>query len=156
MWGALSAERTGVLFTIATAPRQCSHSRARVPRHSWPYFTVSDSRLPQPRGPGPRIYIHQEQGGIGFPRRDSCIVAHLHSCSLAMGLHDTVSSHLRLGIGSGLLRPDDEGKQCRKLNIWKSTIRLSSQLSRLTVYEGAALAESSQKCHFCNQYIVAC
>jgi hypothetical protein len=26
-------------------------------------MTVSNSRLPQPRGPGPRIYIPQEQGG---------------------------------------------------------------------------------------------
>jgi hypothetical protein len=35
----------------------------RVPRDSWPYFTVSDSRLPQPGGSGPRVYIPQEQGG---------------------------------------------------------------------------------------------
>jgi hypothetical protein len=39
------------------------------------YFTVPDSRLPQPGGPGPRIYIHHEQGGpvirpgTGFPFR---------------------------------------------------------------------------------------
>jgi hypothetical protein len=31
------------------------------PRSSWPYFTVSDSKLPQPGGPGLRIYIPQEQ-----------------------------------------------------------------------------------------------
>jgi hypothetical protein len=37
-------------------PRQRSHSRVRVPRvNLLPYFTVSDSRLPQPGGPGPRI-----------------------------------------------------------------------------------------------------
>jgi hypothetical protein len=29
-----------------------------------PYFTVSDSRLPQPWGPSPSIYIPQEQGGL--------------------------------------------------------------------------------------------
>jgi hypothetical protein len=40
-----------------------------------PHFTVSDSRLPKPGGPGPRIYIPQEQGGpvttagTGFPFR---------------------------------------------------------------------------------------
>jgi hypothetical protein len=50
-------------FTIAAGPGQRSHSRVRVPRDSWPYFTLSDSRLPQPGGPGPRIYIAQEQGG---------------------------------------------------------------------------------------------
>jgi hypothetical protein len=46
-----------------------------VPRDSWPYFTVSDSRFPQHEGPGPCIYIPQEQGGpvispgTGFPFR---------------------------------------------------------------------------------------
>jgi hypothetical protein len=63
MWGALSDERTGLPFTIAAGPRQRSHSWVRVPRHAWPYFTFSDSRLPQPGGPGPRIYNPLEQGG---------------------------------------------------------------------------------------------
>jgi hypothetical protein len=57
MWGALSDKRTGLPFTIAAGPRQRSHSWLWVPRDSWPYFTVSDSRLPQPGGPGPHIYI---------------------------------------------------------------------------------------------------
>jgi hypothetical protein len=43
----------GLLFTIAAGPRQQSHSLVRV----------LDSKLPQPGGPGPRIYIPQEQGG---------------------------------------------------------------------------------------------
>jgi hypothetical protein len=46
IWGALSDERTGLPFTIAAGPRQRNHSRFRVPWHSRPYFTVSDSRLP--------------------------------------------------------------------------------------------------------------
>jgi hypothetical protein len=54
-------------FTIAAVPRQRSHSRVRVPRDSLPYFTVSDSRLPHPGGPGPRIYVPQEQGGPVIP-----------------------------------------------------------------------------------------
>jgi hypothetical protein len=57
IWGALSDESTGLSFTIAVGPRHCSHSWVRVPRDSWQYFTVSDLRLPQPGGPGPRIYI---------------------------------------------------------------------------------------------------
>jgi hypothetical protein len=75
LWGALPNERTGLQFTIAAGPRQCSHSRVRFPRDSWPYFTISDSRLPQPGGPGPCIYIPQEQGApvippvTGFPFR---------------------------------------------------------------------------------------
>jgi hypothetical protein len=40
-----------------------SHSQVRVPRGSCPHFTVSYLRLPQPGGPGPCIYIPQEQGG---------------------------------------------------------------------------------------------
>jgi hypothetical protein len=45
MWGALSDERTGLSFTIAAGPRQRSHFQVRVPWDSWPYFTVSVSRL---------------------------------------------------------------------------------------------------------------
>jgi hypothetical protein len=63
MWGALSDERTGLSFTVAAGPRQRSHSGARVPRDSWPYFTVSGSRIPQSGGPGP-----QEQGGPVMPQ----------------------------------------------------------------------------------------
>jgi hypothetical protein len=59
----ISDERTGLSFTIAAGPRQRSHCRIRVLRNSWPHFTVSDSRLPQPGGPGPRIYIAQWHGG---------------------------------------------------------------------------------------------
>jgi hypothetical protein len=46
MWGALSDERRGLSFARVTGSRQRSHSRNRVPWNSWPYFTVSDSRLP--------------------------------------------------------------------------------------------------------------
>jgi hypothetical protein len=46
MWGALSDERMDLSFTIPPGPRQRSYFRVRVPRDSWPYFTVSDSRLP--------------------------------------------------------------------------------------------------------------
>jgi hypothetical protein len=59
-WDALSDERTGLPFTIADGSRQRILSWVRVPRDSWPYFTVSDSGLPQPGGTGPRIYIPPE------------------------------------------------------------------------------------------------
>jgi hypothetical protein len=58
---------------VYNCPRQRSHSQVWVPWDSWSHFTVSDSRFPQPGGPGPRIYIPQEQGdavippGTGFP-----------------------------------------------------------------------------------------
>jgi hypothetical protein len=63
----LSDERMILSFTLAASPRQRSHSGVRVPRDSWPHFTVSDSRLLQPGGPGPRIYFPQEQGGPVIP-----------------------------------------------------------------------------------------
>jgi hypothetical protein len=68
----------GLSFTIAAGPRQRSHSQVRVPRYSWTHFTLTDSRLPQPGGPGSRIYIPQEQGGpvitpgTGFSFRRGC------------------------------------------------------------------------------------
>jgi hypothetical protein len=53
----------GLSFTVTAGPRQRSHSQIRVPRDSWTHFNVSNSRLPQPAGPGPRVYILQGQGG---------------------------------------------------------------------------------------------
>jgi hypothetical protein len=69
MWVALSDERMGLSFTIAAGPRQDSHSWFLAPRDSGPCFTVSDSTFPQPGGPGPLIYIPQEQGGPVTPPR---------------------------------------------------------------------------------------
>jgi hypothetical protein len=40
----LSHERMGLSFKITAGPCQCSHSQVRVPRESWPHFTVSGSR----------------------------------------------------------------------------------------------------------------
>jgi hypothetical protein len=57
MWGALSDQRTGLSFTIATCIGQRSHSWVWVPRDAWSYLALSDSRHPQPGGPSQRIYI---------------------------------------------------------------------------------------------------
>jgi hypothetical protein len=67
MWGNLSDGKTDLSLTIAAGPHQSSHSQAQVPRVSWPHFTVSDSKIPQPGGPGLHIYIPQEQGGQVIP-----------------------------------------------------------------------------------------
>jgi hypothetical protein len=45
LWGALSDETTALSFTFAAGPRQRSYFRVLVPWVSWPYFTLSDSRL---------------------------------------------------------------------------------------------------------------
>jgi hypothetical protein len=68
MWGSLSDERTSLPYTVSAGSRQRNHSRVRVPGDSWPYFSVSDSRLPPPGGPGPRIYIPREQGDSVLPQ----------------------------------------------------------------------------------------
>jgi hypothetical protein len=57
----------GLSFKIAADPRQRSSSRVRVRRDGWPYFTVSDSRLPQPGGLGPHRYIPQQQDSTVLP-----------------------------------------------------------------------------------------
>jgi hypothetical protein len=63
----VSDERMGLSFTIAAGPRQRSHSQVRVPRDSWPHFTASVSRLPQPRGTGFCIYVPLEQSDKFIP-----------------------------------------------------------------------------------------
>jgi hypothetical protein len=40
MWGALSDERTGLSFTIPAGPRQCRHSRVRVPWDSYDHILL--------------------------------------------------------------------------------------------------------------------
>jgi hypothetical protein len=47
-------------------PCQRSHPCVRVPRDSWPHFLFSNSRLPQPGGPGTCIYI-PPPGLMTFP-----------------------------------------------------------------------------------------
>jgi hypothetical protein len=63
----LPDERMGQSFIFAAGRRQRSHSQVRVPRDSWPYFTISDWRLPQPGGPGPRIYIPRKSVARLYP-----------------------------------------------------------------------------------------
>jgi hypothetical protein len=67
IWGALSDERTGLSFTVVAGPCQRCHTRIRVPRDPWPYFTVSDSRFPHPGGASHCICIPLEQGGPVIP-----------------------------------------------------------------------------------------
>jgi hypothetical protein len=83
----------GLPFTIAAGPRQRSHSHVRVPRDSWPHFTVSDSRLPQHGGAGPRIYIPQEQGGPVIPPGTGFPFRHLLRLARLRWRHSTPTPH---------------------------------------------------------------
>jgi hypothetical protein len=49
--GVLSGDRTGLSFTVAARPRQCSYSQVPVAWDLRPYFTVSDLRFPDPGVP---------------------------------------------------------------------------------------------------------
>jgi hypothetical protein len=64
----LSDERMGLSFTITAGPHQRSHFQVRVPRNSRPHFTVSDSILAQPGGPGPHIYIPRNRVARLYPQ----------------------------------------------------------------------------------------
>jgi hypothetical protein len=104
----------GLSFTNAAGPRQHSHSQVRAPRDSLPHFTVSDSRLPQPGGPGPSIDTSHEQGGpviapgTGFPFHHLLRLAGLRwrysipppwlGLSLSLMLRQTVCRPVYLGI----------------------------------------------------------
>jgi hypothetical protein len=63
MWSALSDKKMDLLLTVAAGTRQRSLSRIRVPWDSWPYFTLSNLRLPHAGGPGCRIYFPLEESG---------------------------------------------------------------------------------------------
>jgi hypothetical protein len=63
-----SDERMRLSFTIAAGPRQCSHSRIRVPRDSWPYFTVTDSRPPNLEGQVPVFISPRNRVALLYPQ----------------------------------------------------------------------------------------
>jgi hypothetical protein len=65
----LSEDRMSLSFTIVAIPRLRSHSQVQFPQDPWTHFTVSDSRLSQLGGSGPRIYIPQEQDDTVIPPR---------------------------------------------------------------------------------------
>jgi hypothetical protein len=68
MWGALSNKRMGLSFTIAAGPCQRSRAQVRVPRDSWPYFTISDSRLPKLEGQIPIFISPRNRVAHLYPR----------------------------------------------------------------------------------------
>jgi hypothetical protein len=69
MWGAVSDERSVLFLTASVGLLQRSHSWVRIPGDSWPYFTLSDSKFPQPVRPGSRIFVPQEQCGPDMSHR---------------------------------------------------------------------------------------
>jgi hypothetical protein len=68
MLGALSNDRTDLSFTATAGPRQRSHFRVRVKRHSWSCFTVSESRLPNLQGQVPVFISPRNKMAVYTPK----------------------------------------------------------------------------------------
>jgi hypothetical protein len=92
--------------TTASGPCQNSHSWVEVPQNSRPYFTASQT--PQLRGPGPCIYIPQEQGGPVIPTRvlGSLSVASYYSKGYGGGNVSRLYTAIMLGISKSNLYYD--------------------------------------------------
>jgi hypothetical protein len=96
MWGALSDEMTGLSFTSAADPRQGSLSRVQVPWYSWPYYTLSDLRLPFSSPPTScRVTVEVLEPASSVPYKPSTRTTHrthllmytcLHFCCLTLGM----------------------------------------------------------------------
>jgi hypothetical protein len=79
LWGALSNERTGLSFVYAAGPHQRSLSQFQVPWDPWPYFTVSDLRLPFSSPPTSRrftveVFSHLHRGEQSYVRANSPVL----------------------------------------------------------------------------------
>jgi hypothetical protein len=105
IWGAVSDERTGLPFTVSDGPRQCSHSRVLVPGDSWPYFTVSDSRLPNLEAQVPVFISPRNRVAQEYPQ--------------GLGSH-FVASHDSQGYGGSIRVRLHEGNN--SLSKWKSKL----------------------------------
>jgi hypothetical protein len=97
MCGALSDERTSLLFTIAAGPCQRTHSWVQVPRDSWPYLTVWDSRLSKPGGPGPHIHIPQNRMAQLYPQTLGSLFITFYE---SQGYGGGIQTHLHAGLAS--------------------------------------------------------
>jgi hypothetical protein len=92
----LSDERMDLSFTIAAGPSQHSHFQVWVQQDLWPHFTVFNSRLPQPGGPGHSIYIPEEQGASLYPQA----LGSLFIASYSQGHGGGIRPHLHTGISA--------------------------------------------------------
>jgi hypothetical protein len=73
IWGFFDAERP-LWGEDESLICQGSFYRVWFQWETWPYFTVSDSRVRLPGGPDPRIYISQEQGACSLVAEEATAV----------------------------------------------------------------------------------
>jgi hypothetical protein len=94
MLGALSDERPGLSFTITAGPLQHNRSLVWVLRDSWPYFTVSDSGLPNLEGQVPEFISPRNSMAQLYPQAlDYLFVAFYDS----QGYGENIRIHLHTG-----------------------------------------------------------
>jgi hypothetical protein len=94
----LSDERMGLSFTIAAGPRQRSHSQIRVPWDSWPHFTLSDSRLPQPAGQVPVFISPRNRVARLYPQALGSYDSQGYGGGIRLRLHTGLLERTRLSI----------------------------------------------------------
>jgi hypothetical protein len=94
MWCAFSDGRRVLSFTTSAGPRQLSLPQVRVLRDLRLCSSVSDSRLSQPGGPIPRIYIPQEQGDPFIPPSTGFPFRRLLRLAIRTRLHTGLNSEL--------------------------------------------------------------
>jgi hypothetical protein len=139
----------GPSFTLAAGPRQRSHSQVPVPRDSWPYFTVPDSRLPQLGGSVPRIYIpheHHEQGGPVIPP-GSLLVAVYDSQGYGGGIWTRLHMGVSMLLATNILRYIDLALTTQKTRVTCQTER------SLALYQHWAWRWQHRKHFFCCQNV---
>jgi hypothetical protein len=89
LWSSLFDERTGLSSVYAAGPHQRSLSQVRFPWNSWPYFTLSDLRLPVSSPPTTRRFTVEVFGAAsirvlsGSTRVESYVTADNQSASLS-------------------------------------------------------------------------
>jgi hypothetical protein len=80
-----SWQEKNLSFAIAAGARQRSHSRVRVQSVSWPYFTVSDSRIPNLDGQVPVFISSRNRVAQLYPQAlGSLFFASYHSQGLCL------------------------------------------------------------------------
>jgi hypothetical protein len=94
----------------AAGPRQCTHSQVRVPRDSWPYFTVSNLRLPNLEGQVPAVLSGTWPSRLGSLESETFCILTSNFWLCMLGSRD--GRHSPVGLHSSLLTSRHIGNHC--------------------------------------------
>jgi hypothetical protein len=117
----------GLSFIIAAGPRPRSHFRVWVSRNSWPYFTVSDLRLPPTwRARSPYLYPPRRGWPSHNPRHCFLFVASYDSQGYGGGIRTSLHRSLTK------LRVRVRVIVTLRLAVYCHSVRLGDKILRLT------------------------